>query len=117
MAFENFEAWFQKLQFGGKQQQAFLEDMSTLVADGVSTRDAVDAIQQISKGAKQLAAAEIASAISRGASLAEGMFDSTQSKMYQDMADQQLASDLSMRGGLGLQDAIIKQLGSYQLQM
>ena len=52
----------------------------------------------------------------RQASLAEGMFDSTQSKMYQDMADQQLASDLSMRGGLGLQDAIIKQLGSYQLQ-
>ncbi len=52
----------------------------------------------------------------RQASLAEGIFDSTQSKMYQDMADQQLASDLSMRGGLGLQDAIIKQLGSYQLQ-
>lgn len=52
----------------------------------------------------------------RQASLGDGVFDSSQSKMYQDMADQQLASDLSMRGGLGLQEAIIQQLGSYQLQ-
>lgn len=47
----------------------------------------------------------------RQASLAEGLFDSSQSKMYQDMADQQLASDLSVRGGLGLQDVILRQLG------
>lgn len=47
----------------------------------------------------------------RQASLAEGLFDSDQSKMYQDMADQQLASDLSMGGGLGLQDVIMRQLG------
>lgn len=47
----------------------------------------------------------------RQASLAEDLFDSEQSKMYQDMADQQLASDLSMRGGLGLQDVIMRQLG------
>lgn len=47
----------------------------------------------------------------RQASLAEGIFDSSQSKMYQDMADQQLASDLSTRGGLGLQDVIMRQLG------
>lgn len=47
----------------------------------------------------------------RQAGLAEGIFDSSQSKMYQDMADQQLASDLSSRGGLGLQDVILRQLG------
>lgn len=47
----------------------------------------------------------------RQASLAEGLLDSSQSEMYQDMADQQLASDLSMRGGLGLQDVILRQLG------
>lgn len=47
----------------------------------------------------------------RQASLAEGLFDSEQSKMYQDMSDQQLASDLSTRGGLGLQDVIMRQLG------
>tara|TARA_R110002050_G_scaffold268113_1_gene409994 strand:- start:46870 stop:47832 length:963 start_codon:yes stop_codon:yes gene_type:complete len=47
----------------------------------------------------------------RQASLAEGIFDSSQSDMYRDMSDQQLAMDLSQKGGLGLQDAIIRQLG------
>ncbi len=47
----------------------------------------------------------------RQASLSDGIFDSSQSKMYQDMSDQQLAMDLSQRGGLGLQDVIIRQLG------
>jgi len=47
----------------------------------------------------------------RQASLAEGIFDSSQSDMYQDMSDQQLAVDLSSKGGLGLQDMIIRQLG------
>jgi flagellar protein FlgJ len=31
--------------------------------------------------------------------------------MYRDMSDQQLAMDLSTKGGLGLQEAIIRQLG------
>jgi len=47
----------------------------------------------------------------RQASLGEGIFDSSQSDMYRDMSDQQLAMDLSKKGGLGLQDAIIRQLG------
>lgn len=47
----------------------------------------------------------------REASLADGLFDSSQSDMYQDMSDQQLAMDLSARGGLGLQNVIIRQLG------
>lgn len=47
----------------------------------------------------------------RQASLAEGIFDSSQSDTYRDMADQQLAMDLSARGGLGLQDVIMRQLG------
>jgi flagellar protein FlgJ len=46
----------------------------------------------------------------RQAKLAEGLFDSSQSNMYRDMADQQLAMDLSQRGGLGLQDVIMRQL-------
>ena len=45
------------------------------------------------------------------ASLAEGIFDSNHSKTYREMADQQLAMDLSQRGGLGLQDVIVRQLG------
>ncbi len=47
----------------------------------------------------------------RQAQLSEGIFDSEQSDMYRDMADQQLAMDLSASGGLGLQDMIIRQLG------
>tara|TARA_R110000851_G_scaffold19178_1_gene59343 strand:- start:4071 stop:5042 length:972 start_codon:yes stop_codon:yes gene_type:complete len=47
----------------------------------------------------------------REASLAEGIFDSNHSKTYREMADQQLAMDLSQRGGLGLQDVIVRQLG------
>ncbi|MDT8311347.1 MAG: flagellar assembly peptidoglycan hydrolase FlgJ [Methylophaga sp.] len=47
----------------------------------------------------------------RQVELSEGIFDSEQSKMYRDMADQQLAMDMSGSGGLGLQDMIIRQLG------
>mgnify|MGYP000086929734 CR=1 FL=1 len=47
----------------------------------------------------------------RQASLAKGILDSSQSDMYRDMSDQQLAMDLSTKGGLGLQSAIIRQLG------
>jgi len=47
----------------------------------------------------------------RQAKLADGIFDSAQSDTYRDMADQQLAMDLSSRGGIGLQDVIMRQLG------
>jgi len=47
----------------------------------------------------------------RQASLGEGIFDSSQSDMYRDMSDQQLAMDLSAKGGLGLKDVIVRQLG------
>ena len=47
----------------------------------------------------------------RQASLADGIFDSSQSDMYQDMSDQQLAMDISSKGGLGLRDVILRQLG------
>ena len=49
----------------------------------------------------------------RQASLADGVFDSSQSNMYRDMADQQLSLDLSARGGLGLQEVIMRQLGGH----
>lgn len=47
----------------------------------------------------------------RQASLADGIFDSSQSDTYQDMADQQLSIDISSRGGLGLKEVIMRQLG------
>ena len=49
----------------------------------------------------------------RQAKLSDGIFDSSQSEMYRDMSDQQLAMDLSKRGGLGLQEVIIRQLGGH----
>jgi flagellar protein FlgJ len=49
----------------------------------------------------------------RQASFGDALFDSNQSKFYQDMADQQMASDMSANGGLGLQDVILRQLGGH----
>lgn len=47
----------------------------------------------------------------RQAKLADGIFDSSQSDTFREMADQQLAMDLSSRGGIGLQEVIMRQLG------
>lgn len=47
----------------------------------------------------------------REASMGDALFDSNQSKFYREMADQQLASDMSANGGLGLQEVILRQIG------
>lgn len=41
-------------------------------------------------------------------------FNSQQVKFYRDMHDQQLATDLTAKGGLGLADIIVKQLGQTE---
>ncbi len=46
----------------------------------------------------------------RSASAGSGLFDSEQSKLYQDLYDQQLASMLSEGGGLGIRKALLRQL-------
>jgi peptidoglycan hydrolase FlgJ len=46
----------------------------------------------------------------RDANLGEGLFDSDQSRMYQDMMDQQLSLDLAAKRTLGIADSIIRQL-------
>lgn len=46
----------------------------------------------------------------RDASLGDGLFDSDQSRLYQDMMDQQLALDISKRRGFGIAEQIIRQL-------
>lgn len=46
-----------------------------------------------------------------------GLFDSEHTRMFQSMHDQQLASDLSSRGkGMGLADAVFRQLGGEAMQ-
>lgn len=47
----------------------------------------------------------------RNAALASGPFDSEQTKMVQELHDQQLASDLAQSKGVGLADALFRQLG------
>lgn len=46
----------------------------------------------------------------RDANLSEGIFDSDQSRMYQDMMDQQLSLDLADKRTVGIADSIIRQL-------
>ena len=47
----------------------------------------------------------------RAAVPAGGLFDNEQTKLYQSLLDQQLASDLAASGGAGLAKALIAQLG------
>ncbi|EXJ16911.1 flagellar assembly peptidoglycan hydrolase FlgJ [Imhoffiella purpurea] len=46
----------------------------------------------------------------RAASFGEGMLDSAQSKLYQDLYDQQIASVISQGDGLGIRKALVRQL-------
>ncbi|KAA3627627.1 MAG: flagellar assembly peptidoglycan hydrolase FlgJ [Proteobacteria bacterium] len=47
----------------------------------------------------------------RAASLGEGIFDNDQSEQYRDLLDSQLSISLSQGRGMGLADAIVRQLG------
>lgn len=47
----------------------------------------------------------------RDASLGEGIFESDQTETYREIADKQLAMDMAGKGGLGLTDMIVRQLG------
>lgn len=51
----------------------------------------------------------------REANLGEGLFDSQQSNLYQDMFDQQIALSLSQRQQFGLADALIRQFGGQPI--
>jgi len=60
-------------QFTRKAQQNFLQDLTTLIADGVSVSQALDAMQVFMQGASKAAAQAMASSIARGQTIAEGM--------------------------------------------
>jgi len=47
----------------------------------------------------------------REASMGDPIFDSDQSKFYRDMFDQQVALDMSNSKGIGIADAMVRQLG------
>ncbi|MFO7954284.1 flagellar assembly peptidoglycan hydrolase FlgJ [Thioalkalivibrio sp.] len=50
----------------------------------------------------------------REASLGDGLFDNEQSKMYQEMQDQEFAKAMSQGDGMGLRDALMRQLSAQQ---
>jgi flagellar protein FlgJ len=49
----------------------------------------------------------------RAAKLADGLFDSDESKSYNEMYDQQLSVHLAEKSGTGLADMIVKQLSPH----
>ena len=50
----------------------------------------------------------------RQAAPSEGMFDSDQTRFYQDMFDQQIAVDMAKKRQLGIADMLVQQLGKGQ---
>src|SRR3990167_10759635 len=71
------ERWrkpLQKFQFSAKEQQAFLEDISVLVNDGVTPAYAIDMFSKISKNdVTRSVAKSMSLKIAEGKGMAEGM--------------------------------------------
>jgi type II secretory pathway component PulF len=72
--------WWQKIElrtrqylFDIKQQQAFLEDVASLIEDGVPLKSALETVVRINKGSEQILATTMLLQIAAGKSLAEGM--------------------------------------------
>ncbi|OGT41416.1 MAG: hypothetical protein A3F42_02000 [Gammaproteobacteria bacterium RIFCSPHIGHO2_12_FULL_37_34] len=62
-------------QFGNKAQLAFLEDLYTLISDGIPANRAIDMIAQVTTGLNREVALVISQKIGQGQPLAEGMQD------------------------------------------
>lgn len=74
-----------------------------------SKTDSPAALQKVAKQFEALFLNNILKGM-RSAKLAEGAFDSDQSKAYNEMYDQQLSVHLAGKPGVGLADLIVKQL-------
>ncbi len=62
-----------RMQFDGAEQQAFLEDLATLVEDGVPANKAVDVILKVEIGVKLKVAKSMMNKIAQGRPIADGM--------------------------------------------
>ncbi len=71
--FNTLNQKFERIQFTRGKQKAFLEDLCSLIEDGVPATQAIDTISQISEGITKTVAADILQSISQGQPLAEGM--------------------------------------------
>lgn len=59
--------------FSHAKQKAFLEDLSTLVEDGVPVSQAIETIRQVSDGITERVATRITNSLAQGKQLADGM--------------------------------------------
>src|SRR3990167_9578581 len=69
----NLTAYYRHWQFGSKKQLAFLEDLFTLINDGIPANRAVEMMAQVSEGLTREVALTLSQKISEGQPLAEGM--------------------------------------------
>jgi len=69
----NLGRMFKRWQFGNKKQLAFLEDLYTLINDGIPANRAVDMMAQVSEGLTRDVAQSLSEKIAEGQPLAEGM--------------------------------------------
>lgn len=76
----------------------------------MAKQNAPEALTQVAKQFESLFMQMVLKSM-RDANLGEGILDSDQSQFYQQMYDQQLAMTLPEKQGLGLADAIVRQLG------
>jgi type II secretory pathway component PulF len=72
-AFADLNKRLKRLSFTRGQQQAFLEDLSSLIEDGVPASQAIETVALISKGATREVARDILFRISEGRMIADGM--------------------------------------------
>jgi type II secretory pathway component PulF len=70
---EQIKNKFETLQFTRKYQQVFLEDLASLIKDGVPASKAIDTLYQISNGITKKVASHINQYISQGKLVADGM--------------------------------------------
>lgn len=72
-ALTSFWKRIRRLQFGTKAQLAFLEDLYTLINDGIPANKAIEMMVQVNRGIRREVAAAIEEKISEGLTLADGM--------------------------------------------
>lgn len=70
---ERLEQKLQRMQFQQKQQRAFLEDLASLMKDGVPAGQAIETIADISSGVVKDVADHITRSLEQGKQLADGM--------------------------------------------
>jgi len=71
---DNFTQKLRHLSFGRAKQQAFIEDLNSLVEDGVPATQAIAAIERTAEGAVKEVAQSILEAFATGQKIADGMF-------------------------------------------